>query len=143
MGSIQEHKRRIAEHLEELEDAIDKGIEKKPVTIGFHASACALELLELYLHKKDLISAGKMIKHNWFERPKQEQKIAALIERKLPAVFPDKEMIYELIYNIEENRNTLIYGKATKPQIELVLKNFNELKQLMIQKLSELGEKIE
>ncbi|MEK6921996.1 MAG: hypothetical protein AABX82_08955, partial [Nanoarchaeota archaeon] len=34
---------------------IDKGIEKRPATIGFHTSACATELLELYLHKKNLI----------------------------------------------------------------------------------------
>ena len=38
MGSIEEHKRRIKEHLELINDAIDKGIEQRPVTIGFHCN---------------------------------------------------------------------------------------------------------
>jgi|SRR3989338_8512411 len=143
MGAINEHKRRIKEHLDEINDAIDFGMEKKPVTIGFHTSACASEILELYLHKMNLISVGKMIKHNWFERPQYGQKIAPLIDRKLPVVFPDKEKIYDLIHSIEENRDVLIYGKATKSNVEVVIKKFSELKNILKEKLSDLGEEIE
>ncbi|MBI5072977.1 hypothetical protein HZA99_04110 [Candidatus Woesearchaeota archaeon] len=140
MASIALHKRHIQEHLEEIEEAIDKGIEKRPATIGFHTSACASELLELYLHKKNLISTGKTIKHNWFERPKAEQKIKPLIERKLDVSFHSKKEIYNLIYHIEENRDNLIYGNSKTEQIELVLKNFLQLKERMIQELEEAGE---
>ena len=56
MGSIQEHKIRIKEHLEQINDAIDKGIEQRPVTIGFHCSSCSVELLQLYLHKINAIN---------------------------------------------------------------------------------------
>ena len=56
MTSIEEHKKKIKEHLEEIEDAINSGIEKKPVTIGFHCSACSMQFLEIYLHKIDKIS---------------------------------------------------------------------------------------
>ena len=122
MGAINEHKRRIKEHLDEINDAIDFGMEKKPVTIGFHTSACASEILELYLHKMNLISVGKMIKHNWFERPQYGQKISPLIE---------------------ENRDVLIYGKATKSNVEVVIKKFSELKNILKEKLSDLGEEIE
>ena len=45
MTSLEEHKRKIKEHLHEINDAIDEGIENKPITIGFHTSACAMELL--------------------------------------------------------------------------------------------------
>lgn len=33
MTSINEHKRKISEHLQEISDAIDEGIENKPITI--------------------------------------------------------------------------------------------------------------
>lgn len=143
MSSLQEHKRKIKEHLEEINEAIDKGIENRPITIGFHASACAMELLESYLHKMNLITMGKTIKHNWFEKPKPEQKILPLVERKLSVEFPDKDKIYSLIYIIEENRDTLIYGKSNKFQTEEVLKSFTALKQILMKRLAELGETIE
>ena len=143
MGSIEEHKRRIKEHLELINDAIDKGIKQRPVTIGFHCSSCSVELLQVYLHKINAISTGKVVKHNWFERPQKNQKIAPMIERKLAVHFADKEKIYDYLYTIEESRDNLIYGKTTKTQIELVLKNFLMVKEILYEKLEELGEKIE
>ena len=143
MSSIPEHKKKITEHIEELNDAIDIGIEKRPATIGFHCSTCSIQLLELYLHKLSLISAGKMIKHNWFERPKPGQKISPLIERKMPVSFSEKETIYGLLYDIEEFRNNLVYGKGSKAQIELVLDRFTKLRLILTEKLEELGEPIE
>lgn len=129
MTSINEHKKKIQEHLEEINDAIEAGIEKKPVTIGFHCSACAIQFLELYLHKNNLIPIGKIVKHDWFKRPHLEQKIEPLIERKLNADFPKKEEIYNLIYLIEEDRNILMYGSPQKEQIKRLLNNFYKLKQ--------------
>ena len=124
-------------------EAIDNGIEKRPVTIGFHTSACAVEMLELYLHKKNLISTGKTVKHNWFERPKAEQKIKPLIERRLAVSFSFKEEIYDLIYQIEENRGNLIYGNSRTEQIEIVLKTFLHLKERMTEELEKVGETLE
>lgn len=143
MTSIKLHLLHIKEHLEELRDAIDYGITKRPATIGFHTSACAIEMLELYLHKLGLIPIGKVIKHDWFKRPLPGQKVKPLIDRKLPVDFPDKEKIYELIYTIEEGRNKLIYGNATKDTIEMVLKAFNQLKEILSEKLREVGVEIE
>lgn len=143
MTSIEEHKRKIKEHLQEIQDAIDEGIENKPITIGIHTSLCAVELLEFYLHKKNLISTGKMIKHNWFERPKPGQKIAPLIERKLPVHFENQEKIYELMYNIEEVKDVLVYGKSSLFQIKQAQENFLKLKEILKEKLLEEGEEIE
>ena len=68
---------------------------------------------------------------------------APMIERKLTVYFADKEIIYGYLYLLEENRDNLIYGRSTKAQIELVLKNFLDVKELLSQKLKELGETIE
>ncbi len=139
MTSIEEHQKKIHEHLEEINDAIEAGIENKPVTLGFHCSACALQYLEMYLHIAEKIPLGKVIKHDWFKRPAAEQKKEAMIERKLPAQFPKKDEIYELIYSIEEERNSLMYGKPTKEQIQKILLSFNKIKELFLGLLKEEG----
>ena len=133
MTLIEEHKKKIKEHLEEINDAIEQEIEKKPVTIGFHCSACSLQYLELYLHVTNKIQIGKIIKHDWFKRPKPEQKKEPLIERKLLITFPKKDEIYNLIYTMEKERTSLLYGKPTKEQIESILQNFQKLKELFIE----------
>lgn len=143
MSSIAEHRRRIKEHTEELQDAVDIGIEKRPATVGFHSSACAAELLEMYLHLASLISTGKKVNHIWFKRPQEGQKIEPLAERKLPVSFPDKEKIYELVYSIEDSRDNLIYGKPVKGEVKTVFETFQKLKALMEKKINERGEMLE
>jgi hypothetical protein len=140
MSAMRDHLRRIGEHMEEIEGAATVGIEKKPVTIGLHTSACAMELLELYLHKEGKIPIGKIIKHDWFKKPLPEQKIEPLIERKLKVDFDSKEDVYDLIYKIEENRTSLVYGRPTKEQIETVLNSFNKLKNMLTEKIGDLGD---
>ena len=130
MTSIDEHKKKIKEHLDEINDSIDAGIENKPVSIGFHTSACSLQYLELFLHATNKIPVGKVIKHDWFKRPKPEQKKEPLIERKLPITFLKKEEIYALIYDLEEERNSLVYGKPVESQIKSVLENFLKIKEI-------------
>ena len=90
MSSIPDHKKRIKEHLDGIQEAVNIGIDKRPVTIGFHTSACVMEMLEMYLHLANLISTGKKVNHLWFRRPQERQKIEPLIDRKLPVSFPDK-----------------------------------------------------
>ena len=143
MTSTDEHIKKIKEHLEEIEDAIDQGIENKPITIGFHCSACSVELLELYLHTINKISVGHVIKHDWFKKPKIEQKKEDLIDRKLKINFNNKKEIYDLIYSIEEKRSNLVYGKSDKKVIESVLNSFLKLKEKLIELLSKEGVKIE
>jgi len=130
MTSIEEHKKKIKEHFEELEDAIMEGVEKKPVTIGFHCSACSIQFLEFYLHLTNKIPIGKVVKHDWFKRPKPEQKKEPLVERKLQVDFPKKQEIYNLIYDLEEERNILMYGKPVEKQIKKVLEIFFKLREI-------------
>jgi len=137
MTSIEEHRKKIKEHLEGISDSIDGGIENKPVSIGFHCSACALQFLELHLHILNKIPIGKVIKHDWFKRPHTGQKKEALIERKLAIIFPEKEKIYSLIYDLEDERNSLMYGKPTKEQIKKVIDTFLKLKKIFQEKNEE------
>jgi len=143
MTSIEGHRRRTKEHLAEIQDAIDSGVYNKPVTIGFHCSACAVEMLELYLHKAGKITTGKMVKHEWFKRPLPGQKTKPMIERNMPVTFPKKEIFYNLMYDMEENRNTLIYGKSVNSQVKVVLDSFMKVREMMSKLLEEVGEKIE
>jgi hypothetical protein len=142
MTSAEEHIKKIKEHLEEIDDAIEEGANNKPVTIGFNCSACAMQLLELYLHVVHKISIGKIIKHEWFKRPTAEQKKEPLIERKLQTEFPRKEEIYDLIYSLEEERNILVYGKPSEQQTKKVLELFVKLKEIFIKLLAEQNVKI-
>lgn len=143
MGTIENHLKRIWEHLDELKDAIDAGIENKPVTVGLHCSACAIELLELYLHSIHKIPIGKVIKHNWFKKPQPGQKVEPLAERKVDAEFPDKDLVYDLIYTIEELRENLVYGNPTPLQIQQVYEAFLQLKLSLAFKLKQEGIEIE
>jgi len=143
MTSRDTHKEHIREHKQELADAISIGIQKRPITIGFHTSACSIDLLELYLHVLGKISSGTIIKHEWFKTPEQGQKTVARAEQKLPVVFLHKERILELLYIIEGERNKLIYGKPPLHTIEAVLRAFNELYILIKEELEKQGEEIE
>lgn len=139
MTSIEEHRNKIKEHLDEIGDAIEEGIENKPITIGFHCSACSIQFLEFYLHVTNKIPLAKIIKHDWFKRPHPEQKVEPLIERKLKAEFLRKQEIYGLIYDLEEERNVLMYGKASKEQIKKVLDKFLKLKKIFVELLKNEG----
>jgi len=143
MTAINIYKERIKEHIQEIEDAISIGIEKRPSTIGLHTSACSISLLELYLHKLGKIQIGTIIKHDWFKPPKPEQKIEPLAERKLGVDFPLKDKILSLMYEIENQRNKLIYGNPSEAVIKSVLESFQALHKILKEKLKEIGEEIE
>lgn len=137
------HLVRIKEHSQVIRDAKAVGIEFRPATIGFHTSACAIDLLELYLHKAGKIPIGAIIKHEWFKRPKQGQKIMPLAERNLKADFPNKAEIFELIYTLEEKRNKLVYGHSIKPDIKQASDTFDKYRQLLKEMLLKEGIEIE
>jgi len=133
MTSIEEHKKKIKEHLKEINESVEEGIENRAVSIGFHTSACSLQFLEVYLHVLNKLSMGKVIKYDWFKKPQAEQKKEPLIERKLAIDFPKKQEIYSLIYALEKERNTLVYGKASEKQLKKVIECFLKLKEIFME----------
>lgn len=118
------HIRNIKESIEELEEAVHKGVEKRQRTIGFHCSAAAVDLLELYLHKKGLVPIAHILKHDWFASPNK-------LNEKLPFDFEKKLEIFELVVGIEKRRNVLCYGtQQPESSIEQTLLKFNALRTL-------------
>ena len=119
---IEDHLRNINESLEVIKESIDKGIEERQRSIGFHTSAACVEMLEVYLHKNNLLNQGSMIKHDWFTSTRR-------INERLKFDFPRKKDITKLIIEIESKRNILCYGKKQPLDIITgIIDSFNKLK---------------
>src|SRR3989344_1375885 len=107
---IESHLQNLKESLEIIGECINKGLLERQRTIGFHTSAAAVDLLEMLLHKTNLIDPGFVVKHEWFKSK-------------------NKKEIISLMFKIEEKRNTLCYGKPQKIELlQDVINNFNKLK---------------
>jgi len=61
---IESHYKSLKESLELIEESVQKGILERQRTIGFHCSAAAVDMLEIFLHKSRLIEPGAIIKHD-------------------------------------------------------------------------------
>ncbi len=121
---IEDHIVRLKESFDVLEENIKRGIIERQQVIGFSTSSASAEMLEIFLHKKNLIDPGFIIKHEWLKSKNRT-------EEKFPFDFPNKNKIFELICKIEEKRNVLCYGKPQKEEvIRDVINNFNELKRI-------------
>ena len=122
---VESHKNSIRESLEELVSAVNRGIENRQKTIGFHCSSAAVNMLEIYLHDKNLVDPGFQLKHNDFGSEK-------MALDKLPFDFESKDEIVKIMVDIERKRNVLCYGKQQdKEIIEKYMETFNKLKNLV------------
>lgn len=125
--NIDAHLENLKESIREIENAVRNGLQQKQRTIGFHTSAGAADMMEIILHKENLIDPGVIIKHEWFNSKNK-------VLDKLPFDFPRKKEIIELICEIEHLRNTFCYGKR---QDEIVLEQlvatFLRLKNIFIE----------
>ena len=76
-------------------------------------------------------------------KAQEQQKKEPLIDRKLNIEFDNKKILYQLIYEIEENRNTLVYGNSGKEQVNKVLQSFIKFKEIILDLINKGGIKIE
>lgn len=121
--NLEAHRRGVGESLEAIRDAVRKGAEKAQRTIGFHCSAAAVDMLEMWLHEQRVIDPGMSIKHDWFLSLEK-------VRKRLPE-FPHKEKILRLMVELEKRRNVLCYGKQqTRSVVEAYLETFNAIKDL-------------
>ena len=121
---IEDHYKQLKESLAVLEENIEKGLAERQRNIGFNTSAACTDMLEIFLHKQNLIDPGLILKHEWLKSSNK-------IKEKLPFDFSRKEEILALIMKIEEKRNILCYGKPQKIEaIQEVLSQFNKLKSI-------------
>ena len=121
--NIETHLRNLRESLEVIRESIEKGLVERQRTLGFNTSAAAADMLEAFLHSKNLIDTGFTIKHEWLKSKNK-------VKEKLSFDFPHKDEILGLIAKIEEKRNLLCYGKPQKEEtLQELLTDFNALKE--------------
>jgi hypothetical protein len=122
---IEDHIRNIRESLDVIKESIQRGIPERQRNIGFNVSVASVEMLEVYLHKLNLLNPSAMLKHDWFSSARK-------VNERLKFDFPDKEEIIEILIQIESKRNLLCYGKPQPVEtIESVLNDFNKLASLL------------
>lgn len=114
----------IKESLEAIKESIQAGVEKRQRTIGFHCSAAAIDILELFLHQKNLIDPGTIFKHDFFSSVRKANE-------KLEVEFQNKNEMIALLVEIESKRNLLCYGKPqTRDHIEEYISFFNKFRKI-------------
>ncbi len=127
--NAEEHKAAVKESIEVIKEAIQTGIERRQRTIGFHCSAAVIDLLELFLHKNNIIDPGKTMKHDFFS---SERKALS----KLSEDFPEKQKIIALLVSLETKRNQLCYGKLKqKEDVEAYLALFARIRSFFDEKV--------
>src|SRR3989338_7155075 len=90
----EEHDAALEEHERHLKRAIDEGIRENQRNIGYNVSQGSVELFSLYIHKLNLTEvSGENFDHRIFKN-------IDLIEKRLPASFPNREKILELMREI-------------------------------------------
>ncbi|MBU0906836.1 MAG: hypothetical protein KKD18_01270 [Nanoarchaeota archaeon] len=81
-------------------------------------------MLEVFLHKLNLLDPGAIIKHEWFSSSRKANE-------KISFDFLGKQEIFNLLVEIESRRNLLCYGRPQPIEtIKETLKSFNKLKLL-------------
>ena len=121
---IEDHLININNSIETINECIQKDVIKRQRTIAFNISVTVAEMLELYLHKNNLINPGTMIKHEMFNSIQRVQEF-------LNFEFNNKEKIIELYNKIEKLRNILCYGKPQQEEkIKEMIELFNEVKNI-------------
>lgn len=133
MTSLQEHKNNIKHLFDDINEKIRAHllVERQKI-IGFVASEAATNLLEYYLHKKEVISSGFQVNHNHFASEKRA-------ERTLEFEFSHKKEIIALMVKQEELRDFLCYGKEKSVEkVQEAITNAQKLKQVIEQELGEI-----
>ncbi len=124
--NIESHRRALKESMEEIRNAVLFGLQKRQRTIGFHCSAAALDMLEIFLHENNLINPGTTMKHDIFASTRKAKE-------KLPD-FQNNDKLIGLIGKLENQRNLLVYGKSQeKRKIEEYLETFNKIKEIFFE----------
>lgn len=132
MTSLSEHKNNIKQLMEDINEKIraDLLMERQKL-IGFAASEASTNLLEFFLHKRELISSGFTVNHTYFSSEKRAERI-------LDFDFPRKKEVIVLLIKQEEFRDILCYGKEKeKGKVEEAIRNLQILKRIIEQELGE------
>ena len=123
---IEDHNRNIMESLDVIKESIQKGLKDRQRTISFSVSVASTEMLEVLLHKLNLLNPGAIIKHEWFSSLRKANE-------KIQFDFPRKQEIFNFLNQIESKRNLLCYGKPQPVEtITEIIDAFNKLKTIFV-----------
>lgn len=130
---IEKHQEVLKEVLDEIETALkDKGgLLAHQRRLAFSLCLGMSNIIELYLHKLNLIKEGSKINHLWFKSKKEKifEKLQKQVTVPVNSI-PNIDKIIEIATKIEEKRDDLAYGApATEEILQKKINLFFELKE--------------
>ncbi|MBD3252482.1 hypothetical protein GF386_02010 [Candidatus Pacearchaeota archaeon] len=135
MTSAEEHKRNFEQFMADINEKIRANllVERQKI-VAFDASEASTNILEYFLHKKNIIPSGFRVNHNYFVSEKRA-------ERYLDFDFPKKKELIMLMVNQEELRNLLCYGKEKEEEkVKEAIVNLNKITKIIKGELEEKNE---
>ena len=116
----EKHEEILKEVLDEIETALkDKqGLLAHQRRLAFSVSLGAVTLLEIYLHKLDVMKEGSKIDHTWFK--KKKERVFEYLQKQITTQInsiTDLDKIIDIMVDIENKRNDLAYGAAATEKI--------------------------
>ncbi|MDP3026536.1 MAG: hypothetical protein Q8N63_02420 [Nanoarchaeota archaeon] len=130
----EKHNEILREVLDEIESASKdkRGLVSHQRRLAFSLSLGAVTILEIYLHKLNVIKESSKINHIWFKKKKQT--ILEYLQNQITSSLNSIENMQEiisLIIKIEEKRDDLAYGSpSTEENIQEKINFFFKLKNL-------------
>ncbi len=114
------HNEILKEVLDEIEISLkdERGLVSHQRRLAFSLSLGAVNLIELYFHKLNMIKEGAKINHKWFKRKKD--KLFEYLQKQITSSINSIEKINEIInlaIQIEEKRDDLAYGASSTEKI--------------------------
>lgn len=129
------HEEILKEVLDEIKIALGskEGLLTHQRRLAFSLSLGAETILELYLHKLNIMKEGSKIDHRWFK--KKEERILEKLQNQITSpveAIDGINKVIKLICKIEEKRDDLAYGaSATEELLQEKVNLFFELKRLL------------
>ena|SRR3989344_1238254 len=116
----EKHEEILNEVLDEVESALNdkRGLLSHQRRLAFSLSLGAVNLIELYFHKLNIIKEGTKIDHTWFKR--NEERVSEKLQNQITSQIGSINNIKEIINTakqIEEKRDDLAYGAPASNEI--------------------------
>ncbi len=109
--------------------------EPSPAVVGFIYSAALVHMFDITFH--DEIDPSFHIKHQQFGKKEGISRLKSMIHE-----FKEKDELFEIWKEMENERNSLCYGNPSQKDIESYVNKFFKIKK-MLEKISKIRFEIE